>query len=221
MKKYMRKITAVFLSAVMAMPVILAFPFNALAENNDSEYFKNHLVARYFTDSNLTKDKVGNSDLEVVGSGAEWRTTGLYNAAKFPGGSSGSNTNYYRVRTNDMLSSVTASRGMTVSFIAQRGGNDWQRYFEFSTEGGFGNGNSTSYLYFSCNSNSKVKSIPYGNSETGSANISDDGAWHQWTLTVNKGTLVVYKDGFYSGRVEDTNRISDAWFNVIKKVIFF
>ena len=217
MKRFSKRFLAILLSLIMAMPVLLAYPFAASAENNDNEYFKEHLIAQYFTDSNLTKDKVGDNNLETVGTGATWRTTGLYNAAKFPGGSSGSATNYYRVRLNNMFAGISASKGITVSFIGQRGGDDWQRYFELSSEGGYGNGNSTSYLYFSCNSNAKVKNQSYGNSETGSPNISDDGAWHQWTLTINRSTLIVYCDGFFRGRMEDTSRINDAWFNLMKE----
>ena len=216
MNTNIKKIIAIYLSIIMAMPVILAFPFSASAENNDNEYFKDHLIAQYFTDSDLTKDKIGDNNLETVGTGATWRTSGLYNAAKFPGGSSGSKTNYYRVRLNNMFANISPSRGITVSFIGQRGGDDWQRYFEFSSAGGYGDGNTTSYLYFSCNSNAKFKNQSYGNSETGSANIGDDGAWHQWTLTISRGTMLVYCDGFFRGRLEDTNRINDNWFNLMK-----
>ena len=217
MKMISGKVLSVILAFIIAMPVILAFPFSSSAQDNDNEYFKEHLIAQYFTDSNLTEDKVGDSDLETVGTGATWRTTGLYKAAKFPGGSQGSKTNYYRVRLNNMFANISGSRGITISFIGQRGGDDWERYFELSSNGGFGDGNSSSYLYFSCNSNAKVKNQAYGNSETGSPNISDDGAWHQWTLTINRSSFIVYCDGFFRGRIEDTSRINDAWFNLMKE----
>ncbi len=216
MKKLYIKALSALLSIIIAMPVILVYPFSASAANDENEYLKKHLVAQYFTDSDLTKDKIGSSDLETVGTGASWNTSGAYNCAKFPGGSSGSNTNYYRVKANSMLSGVTGSKGLTVSFYGLRGGNDWQRYFEFSSRGGYGDGGNTTYLYFSCNSNAKVKNMSYGNSETGSPSISDDGAWHRWTITVTKSNIFVYRDGLYSGMTEDTSRIIDSWFNNIK-----
>ncbi|MBQ9532164.1 MAG: LamG domain-containing protein [Eubacterium sp.] len=216
MNKTFKKILAIMLSVVISMPVILTYPFGANAKNDEDEYFSNHLVAQYFTDRELTVDMVGNNNLETVGTGASWNTSGVVNAAKFPGGNTGSKTNYYRVKVNNMLSTVTASSGLTVSFYAQRGGDDWQRYFEFSSRGGYGNGNDTSYLYFSCNGNSKIKNMSYGNSETGSPYINDDGAWHQWTITVKKGTIFVYRDGVYSGMTEDTSRIIESWFSNIK-----
>ena len=206
MKMIFKKTIALLLSLVMAMPVIMALPYSAFAENNDYEYLSNHLIARYFTDSNLTEDKIGDADLETVGNGASWNTSGVYNCAKFAGGSSGSGTNYYRVKLNEMLANINPSHGITISFKAQRSSNDYARYFELSSNSGYGNGNSTSYFYFSCNQNAKVKSMPYGNSESNSASISDDGAWHQWTVTINKSCFFIYRDGVFSGRVEDTNR---------------
>lgn len=214
MKMISKKVLSIILSVIMAMPVILAYPFVASAQNNDNEYLNNHLIAQYFTDSNLTEDKIGNSNLESVGSGAEWKTSGLYNCAKFSGSSK---NDYYRVSLSNILSGVSFSDGITISFIAQRGGNNWQRYFELSSNGGFGDGNSASYLYLSCNSNSKIKSQAYGNSETSSPSISDDGAWHKWTLTVNTGKLIIYRDGVFSGSIEDTSRINEAWFNLMKE----
>ncbi|MBR3737260.1 MAG: hypothetical protein IKN26_00840, partial [Eubacterium sp.] len=217
MNKFSKKVLALFLSLIMAVPAVLAAPFSAEANNDDDEYLKNHLVAQYFTTSNLVKDSVGDNNLETIGTGATWNTGGVVNAAKFPGGDTGSKTNYYRVKTNNMLSNVSPIGGLTVSFYAQRGGDNWQRYFELSSRGGYGNGNDTSYLYFSCNGNSKIKNMSYGNSETGSPSISDDGAWHQWTITVNKSTIFVYRDGVYSVMTEDTGRINDSWFSNIKE----
>ena len=216
MKMNFKRLTALFLTIIMAMPVILVDPFSAQAANNDDEYLNNHLVAEYFTDSNLTEDHIGNNNLEVVGTGATWDTSGAVNSAKFPGGSTGSKTNYYRVNTSSMLSDISANNGLTVSFYGKRQTSGWNRYFELSTNSGYGDGSTTSYLYFSTNSNSKIKNQSYGNSETSSPSFNDDGGWHHWTVTVNKSTIFVYKDGVYSGMIEDTSRITDSWFNNIK-----
>ena len=216
MKRFSKRMLALLMAAIMAMPVILAMPFSASAENDVADYLNEHLVARYFTDSNITQDKVGNSNLTAVGSGMNWTNDGTYDCVKFPGGNNGANTNYFKTSASSMLLGVNFTKGFSVSFTAKRGGNNYQRYFEFSTNEGYGDGSKTSYIYFSCNQNSKIKSIPYGNSETGSPSISDDGNWHTWTLTVNKSRIFVYRDEVFWGQVQDTNRITDAWFNVIK-----
>ena len=217
MKRISKRIIATLMALIFAMPVILINPFTASAVNNDSEYLSNHLIARYFTDSALIEDKAGNNNLETVGSGASWETSGAYNAAKFPGGDSNANTNYYRVGLSDMLSSASIANGLTISFIARRGSNDYSRYFELTTNSGYGSGDNSSYVFFSCNQNSKIRSIPYGKSDTSTPSITDDGGWHQWTLTIRRGTMFIYRDGVFSGMIEDSNRITDAWFNAVKQ----
>ncbi|MBR4241146.1 MAG: hypothetical protein IKR97_02880, partial [Eubacterium sp.] len=217
MRKLTKRLFATVLSLIMAMPVILAMPFSASAENDDASYFSEHLVAQYFTDSNLTEDKVGNSDLTAVGSGFTWTSDSGYDCVKFPGGNKGANTNYYRANVSSMLSGVDFSKGMTFSFTAKRGGNNYQRYFELSTSSGYNNGDASYYLYFSCNQNCKINK-PNGTSknETGTPSISDDGGWHKWTVVVNKSRIFMYRDGVFWSQIQDTGRIIDDWFNQVK-----
>ena len=218
MKKLSKRVFALMLAAIMAMPVILAMPFTASAENDDAEYFSEHLVAQYFTDSNLTADKTGNGyNLTTVGSGMTWTSDSNRSCVKFPGGSNGANTNYYKTSASSMLSKVDPAKGMSFSFEAKRGGNNYQRYFEVSTSSGYNNGDASYFLYFSCNQNCKVNK-PNGTSknESSSPSISDDGNWHTWTVVINKSRLFMYRDGLFWSQIQDTGRIIDDWFSQVK-----
>ncbi len=204
MKKLSKRLLSLMLAVIMAMPVILAMPSTASADSN----INSHLIAQYFTDSDLTTNKVANQySLETIEGGMTWDAI----ACKFPGGSP---KPYYRAALSSMLSSVDFENdGLTVSFTGKRGGSDWFRYFELSTDSGFTNNGSSSYLYFATNGNAKVRYN--GGGETGNAGTGDDGNWHTWVVTIKKGSFTVYKDGAAVGTINDS-KVSTDWFNDIK-----
>lgn len=180
-----------------------AFSLSAEALDYDE-----HLRAHYFSNSSYTNDAVGSNNLETVGGGFSWND----NSVKFPGGS---NTNFFRVRLNNILKDVNLQNGLTITFEGKRNSSNWQRYFELSTDTGFSNGSNSKYLYFSTNGNSKVNN----GGETGSAFLGDDGNWHTWTISIKENSFTVYKDGVRAsgqGCTINDGKINNDWFNDIK-----
>ena len=123
MKKLSKRMLALMLALVMAMPVILAMPFSASANaGNVYEYLNNS--------SSLSSNTLGTVS-NVVWDNNE-------NAAYFSG------SNSYLTISNTPLQSVTADSGFTISLDVKRGTNngEWARIFDF------GNGQSN---YFAIN----------------------------------------------------------------------
>ena len=205
MKRFSKRIMALFMAVVMALPVMFAMPSSASADAD----INSHLRARYFIDKNYTKDNAGNYDLENVNGGNFSWSRG---AVKFPGGSSHP---YFRVRLNEMLKNVDFNNGLTISFSAKRASSNWERYFELSSGGGYGNGDLTKYLFFSVNGNAKVNNPSGSKSETGTPNVGEDGKWHNWVFVVKNGSFTLYRDGVERGTLTD-NRINSDWFNDIR-----
>ena len=147
MKNLTKRMLACMLAVVMAIPTLFALPSAASADDGLSS----HLRAQYLTDSNLTQDKIGSNNLETRnGGGMYWDSI----ACKFP---SGSSKPYYRVKLNNILSTVDFNQGFTIAFTAVRSESSWQRYLELSTDEGFTSNGSSSYLYFATNGNAKVR----------------------------------------------------------------
>ena len=215
MMKITKKILSLMLAVIMAVPVILAMPSTASAATVNSSVDE-HLVAQYFTDSNLTADKSGNGfNLETVGSGMNWTSNDGVDCVKFPGGS---NTNYFRVRTNEMLSGADMTHGLTITLRAKMSGSGWQRFFELSEGGGYGNGSTTSYVYLSPNESGTVrfKNTSYNNDESGKMSPGMDSSWHSYAVVIYNGFATIHKDGRYWARLDDSNRIKDTWLKRIK-----
>lgn len=203
MKKFSKRMLALMLAVVMAIPTLFVLPSAASADDGLSS----HLRAQYLTDSNLTQDKVGSNNLETRnGGGMYWDSI----ACKFP---SGSSKPYYRVRLNDILSTVDFNQGFTIAFTAVRSESSWQRYLELSTDEGFTSNGSSSYLYFATNGNAKVRYK--GGGETGNSGTGDEGGWNNWVVTVKNGSFQIYKNGSQAGSVTD-GKVSSDWFTDIK-----
>ncbi len=216
MKKLSKRLLSLMLAVIMAMPVILAMPFTANAATVNS-VMNEHLVAQYFTDSNLTADKSGHGySLEQVGNAASWTNESNIDCVKFPGGNK---TNYYRVRLNNILSNADLNHGITVTFRAKRSGDGWQRFFELSQYGGLGDGTQTSYVYFSPNDSGSSKFMNTSfktNSQSSAFTTGIDDNWHSYAMVIYDGFATLHKDGRYWSRLDDTDRIREDWLNNIK-----
>ena len=214
MKKFSKRILALILALIMAMPVILAMPFTASAAVVNSSV-NEHLVAQYFTDSNLTADKSGKGhNLEAVNSGFNWTSNDGVDCVKFPGGSS-----FYRTKADSLLSTVDMKHGMTITLRAKMNGSGWQRFFDLCSNNGVGgNGDASSYFFFSPNDSGaiKFKNQTYGNSETGKLSPGMDSSWHSYAIVVYDTFATVHKDGRYWARIDDSNRINSDWLNNVK-----
>ena len=209
MKKLTKKILSLMLAVIMAMPVVLAMPSQASAEISGLDA---HLRAHYFIDNHFARDNWGGYNLEQVNGGTYYWSNG---GVAFPG----SNKSYFRVRLNDMLSTVNFNDGFTLVFTARRNSNGWHRYLELTNNGGYGNGETAESFFFSTNGNAKVNH-PGGNNnkknETGSPDVGEDGGWHTWTVIFKNGSFQVFRDGASRGTQSDSGRINFDWFNAIK-----
>ena len=213
MKKFSKRVLAVMLALIMAMPVILAMPFSASAAVVNSSVSE-HMVAQYFTDSNLTADKSGNGhNLEDKGGGFSWTSNDGVDCVKFPGGSS-----FYRVKADSLLSTVDMKHGMTITFRAKKNGSGWQRFFDLTAKDGYGDGNNTSYFFFSPNDSGAIKFKNYykDNNESGKLSPGMDSSWHSYAIVVYDNFATVHKDGRYWSRIDDSDRINSDWLGDIK-----
>ena len=111
------------------------------------------------------------------------------------------------------MANTSRSGGFTVAFSARRNSSSWERYFELTTDTGFTNNGSTSYLYMATNGNAKARYN--GGGETGSPSLGDDGGWHNWAVVLISNTFTVYRDGTNCGTITD-NKMSEDWFNALK-----
>lgn len=190
-------------------------------ENNGIDLTSN-LLARYFVYDSTTDENGGNYDLSSVGS-VQWQQEA--NAGR--GAAYFTPDNYvYTSEASQMLSSVDASQGITISFYGnpESGCKDNGRFFEFNDKGIKGtiswngnpyNQNNSTYITMWHAANTEMlnnswegKSITYPNE------INDE--WHQYTVTVNSSQLVVYRDGVQISSVDSslfTNILSDLQSN--------
>lgn len=190
-------------------------------ENNGIDLTSN-LLARYFVYDSTTDENGGNYDLSSVGS-VQWQQEA--NAGR--GAAYFTPDNYvYTSEASQMLSSVNASQGITISFYGnpESSCDNNGRFFEFNDKGIKGtiswdgnpyNRNNSTYITMWHAANTEMlnnswegKSITYPNE------INDE--WHQYTVTVNSSQLVVYRDGVQISYVDSslfTNILSDLQSN--------
>lgn len=191
-------------------------------EENNGIDLSSNLLARYFVYDSTTDENGGNYDLSSVGS-VQWQQEA--NAGR--GAAYFTPDNYvYTSEASQMLSSVNASQGITISFYGnpESGCKDNGRFFEFNDKGIKGtiswngnpyNQNNSTYITMWHAANTEMlnnswegKSITYPNE------INDE--WHQYTVTVNSSQLVVYRDGVQISSVDSslfTNILSDLQSN--------
>ena len=177
-------------------------------EENNGIDLSSNLLARYFVYDSTTDENSGNYDLTSVGS-VQWQQEA--NAGR--GAAYFTPDNYvYTSEASQMLSSVNASQGITISFYGnpESGCADNGRFFEFNDKGTKGaiswngnpyNQNNSTYITMWHAANTEMlnnswdgKSITYPNE------INDE--WHQYTVTVNSSQLVVYRDGVQISSVD-------------------
>ena len=191
-------------------------------EENNGIDLSSNLLARYFVYDSTTDENGGNYDLSSVGS-VQWQQEA--NAGR--GAAYFTPDNYvYTSEASQMLSSVNASQGITISFYGnpESSCDNNGRFFEFNDKGIKGtiswdgnpyNQNNSTYITMwhaanteMLNNSWKGKSITYPNE------INDE--WHQYTVTVNSSQLVVYRDGVQISSVDSslfTNILSDLQSN--------
>ena len=226
MKKFSKRILAVMLAFIMAMPMMFALPSTVSA--SESVYDSN-LVARYLTDSNITENKVLNSyNLEPMrntsaGNASDFSFDGY--SVKFSGGD---NKPYLRAPLSEMLSTVDFTEGFTITFNGKRANDTWERYFELSS-GKLVDGNSSGQMFqdggpantffftgrVEDNKNGWGR-VKYNGTESAVVNLGDDGNWHFWSITIKKGSIAIYRDGTHAGTISDSSLICDAWYNSVK-----
>lgn len=191
-------------------------------EENNGIDLSSNLLARYFVYDSTTDENGGNYDLTSVGS-VQWQQEA--NAGR--GAAYFTPNNYvYTSEASQMLSSVNASQGITISFYGnpESSCDNNGRFFEFNDKGIKGtiswdgnpyNQNNSTYITMWHAANTEMlnnswegKSITYPNE------INDE--WHQYTVTVNSSQLVVYRDGVQISSVDSslfTNILSDLQSN--------
>lgn len=177
-------------------------------EENNGIDLSGELLARYFVHDTTTDmdDTKGKFDLTPNGN-VQWQQDA--NGGK--GAAYLSADNYlYTNEVPQMLSTVTADKGMTISFFAQPStegnvasdGAPQGRFFEFNANGTKGS------IVWDTRTNAKYLSMWYTSRVEISNNWVTDridmgtpdagtyvGEWHQYTLTVDQNQIVVYKDG--------------------------
>lgn len=191
-------------------------------EENNGIDLSSNLLARYFVYDSTTDENGGNYDLSSVGS-VQWQQEA--NAGR--GAAYFTPDNYvYTSEASQMLSSVNASQGITISFYGNpESGCDYDgRFFEFNDKGIKGtiswngnpyNQNNTSYITMWHAADTEMLNNSWeGKSFTTPNEINDE--WHQYTVTVNSSQLVVYRDGVQISSVNSslfTNILSDLQSN--------
>ncbi len=216
----MKKIISVLLALVM---VISALPFTVISA---SAAEANGLVGEFLT-SDLTSNTVKDgAPLTVISSnGLSWDST--VGAAKFDGSSSVKP--YLSVPFSSMLGETTWQEGFTVSFYAiskdsnAKNADTWQRYWELTSNNGFENGDTATYLFHSPNGRIKsnlpnpdkheIDVFDYNASDYCNTNI-----WHHFVLTYGNASFTLYIDGRQFGdTVSNETEYGSAWWNAMKQ----
>lgn len=167
-------------------------------EENNGIDLSSNLLARYFVYDSTTDENGGNYDLSSVGS-VQWQQEA--NAGR--GAAYFTPDNYvYTSEASQMLSSVNASQGITISFYGnpESGCANNGRFFELNDKGIKGsidwntNRNTTSYFSVWHAANTEIANNNYDGRVWSTPNEIND-EWHQYTVTVNSSQIIVYRDG--------------------------
>lgn len=194
-------------------------------EENNGIDLSSNLLARYFVYDSTTDENSGNYDLSSVGS-VQWQQEA--NAGR--GAAYFTPDNYvYTSAASQMLSSVDASQGITISFYGNpdSGCSDKGRFFEFNDKGIKGTivwdstSQDTSYIqmYYNgavemANNRSSTGSWP-GSSDQAFAGTSTLDQWKQYTVTIQNNSVTMYVNGVSQGTVQLGVNYSEI-FNDIK-----
>lgn len=178
-------------------------------EENNGIDLSSNLLARYFVYDSTTDENGGNYDLSSVGS-VQWQQEA--NAGR--GAAYFTPDNYvYTSEASQMLSSVNAETGITVSFYGnpESSCDANGRFFEFNDKGIKGTviwditSQNTSYIsmYNSsvlemANNRSGSGSWP-GTSDSASFVNSEKDAWNQYTVTIQNNNVSLYINGVSQG----------------------
>lgn len=198
-------------------------PTDRESEPENQSGFDSNLIARYFVTSDVTAD-VKNSDnefpLSAAGSGAAW-SSGSFNGL---GAAYFTSDNYmYTGSVASMLSSTTASQGITFSFYGLPESYDAQgRYFEMNS-----NGTKGSVVWESTGNYISTKAT-LGGAETvevetvnnnnfnwdsgrwsGTASY-DATQWNQFTVTLNSTNFALYINGEEKFNLSHSTAITSA-----------
>ena len=180
-----------------------------------------HLKARYFVENVLSDNVSGSYNLKMNGTGAEWVTVDEKQAAHFLGGNNGNSPNYLylpREKTRTMLSNASVESGFSFSFMSKSVHSDsWQRIFELTNvDYAYSGGSANKYVMFTSQYDGSAH-FRYGSSDGETITLNNRGgvtSWHVWTITVQEGCMIIYKDGVESFRGLDTKADID-WFREV------
>ena len=158
-----------------------------------------HMKGRYFVGDVLENDAVEDFDLSSNGSGAEWVTDiDGKQAAHFLGANADNSSNYLYMpkdTTRRMFADSSVASGVSFSFMSKSIHTDsWQRIFEFTNvNAAYSGGSGNKYVMFTSQNSGSC------HFRSGAAielnNIGGIDSWHIWTVSVQEGALVVYRDG--------------------------
>ena len=158
-----------------------------------------HMKGRYFVGDVTDNDALEDYDLSTSGSGAEWVSDiDGKQAAHFLGANATNSSNYLYMpkdKVRSMLSSSSVASGMSFSFYSKSLHTDsWQRLFELTNvNAAYSGGSGNKYVMFT-SQNSGSSHFRYGDAIELN-NIGGVDSWHIWTVTVQEGALIVYRDG--------------------------
>lgn len=216
----MKKIISVLLAIVMAVSTL---PFTVLSASAAEE---NGLVAEYLTGDLTTNGVNGGTNLTVQnGNGLTWDST--VGAAKFEGTSSVKP--YLSVPFSSLLGETTWQEGFTVSFYGMTkdssaiSADTWQRYWELTSNEGFGNGDASTYLFHAPNGRIKTNLPNPNKHETGIIDYQGDticntNIWHHFVLTYSNASFILFVDGIqYGETITNESEYGSAWWNAMKQ----
>lgn len=216
----MKKIISVLLAVVM---VISTMPFTLLTA---SAAQADGLVAEYLTEDLTTNGVENGTNLTVKNNnGLSWDST--VGAAKFNGSSSAKP--YLSVPFSSLLGETTWQEGFTVSFYGMTedsnaiGGGTWQRYWELTSNNGFENGDTSTYIFHAPNGRIKTNLPNPGKHETDIADYNgqkqcNTHIWHHYVLTYSNASFILYIDGVqYGDTLTNESEYGAAWWNAMKQ----